>query len=112
MPPKSDQASSPSVADETSVRRACKQKREATAHEERRRRRKLLPQHYRAPPTSEEVLRENITPGQVFDKIPHSALHKSRKAYLATFTAFNHATPRDCTAEFTNESAVEGKEQL
>ena len=48
----------------------------------------------------------------MFDKIPHSALHKARKANLQAFYAFNKASPEDGVADFADDSTAVGKERM
>ena len=92
------------------TRRARKRQRELTDSDERRRRRILHTPGDSSPPTSEEILQAKFKPGAVFDKIPQSALQKSRKASLQAMSAFNTVTPRDSAVDFTAEDSAEGKE--
>lgn len=109
--PCADPASVLSVADESRVRRARRRQRELSEADDRRRRRILAAPDDSSPPSTEEILQAKFKPGMVFDKLPHSALHKSRKACLLGIAAFNAATPQG-DEDFTDEDSDESKEQF
>ena len=110
--PHSHPSSTLSVADETRARRARKRQREMSDADNRQRRRLLSTPDDSTPPSTEDIMQAKFKPGGVFDKIPQSALHKARKAFLLSITAFNVATPRNSEADFTADDSTEGKEQL
>lgn len=91
--PDSDPATSTSVNQQLRARRARKRQREKEVSQERARQLLKLPQSDKPPPTTEEILSAQFSPGKVFAKIPRSCLHKARQVHLAALQAFCHATP-------------------